>query len=327
VYQTEVINALLEQIQGINTGEDPVFVIGATNYPERVDPALRRAGRLDQVVEVPLPNIAGLEKIFDYYLKPHRTEKEVARGVDTRSLAELSFGLTGADVEFFVRGAARRARRARRKITQEDLLAEVTRLPRHPDSVPRRSSEELRRTAVHEAGHAVARLLSSTEGEDITFVTIVPRLDGTLGFVATVPLDGYVLTRRTMLEKLETFLAGRAAEEIVFGADEVGAGAGGPSRDSDLAVATQLAELYVCRTGLGGDGSLHWTESATPAQAKQVDAMLGKAYDDIVARLEEHRALLDEIVDILVKKQELSGAELRQLLERTLRKAKARATQ
>ena len=101
----------------------------ATNYVERVDPALRRAGRLDQSSSTPATNIAGLEQIFAYYLAPHRIANEVARGVKTRTLAELTFGLTGADVEFFVRGAARRARRANRKINQADLVAEITVAP------------------------------------------------------------------------------------------------------------------------------------------------------------------------------------------------------
>jgi ATP-dependent Zn protease len=313
VYQTEVINALLEQIQGFDTGE-PVIVIGATNYAEHVDPALRRAGRLDQVVRLPLPNVAGLERIFDSHLAPYRAANEVARGVKTRALGELSLGLTGADVEFFVRGAARRARRARRKIGHADLIAEITRRPRRPDSAPRLTREEMRRVAVHEAGHAVARLVSSTQGDDVTFVSIVPRLDGRLGFVATVPLDGHVLTRRTLLERLETVLAGRAAEEVVFGAADVGAGAGGPGKDSDLAVATRMADLFVCKSGLGEDGALYWTESPTPAQEKQMEALLRTAYRSVVARLESHRALLDRVAAALEDEQELSGAELRKLV-------------
>ena len=117
-------------------------------------------------------------------------------------------------------------------------------------------------------------------------MTIVPRMDGSLGFVATAPLDGHVLTRRTMLERLETVLAGRAAEEIVYGADEIGAGAGGYSEDSDLAVATRLAELIVCQSGLGDDDALHWTSEPTAAQEKQIRALLAKAYGNIFARLE-----------------------------------------
>jgi ATP-dependent Zn protease len=316
VYQTDVINALLEQIQGFDT-DDAVVVIGATNYAERIDPALKRPGRLDQVVRFPLPNIPALEEMFDDYLAPHRAAKKVARGVDTRTLAELAWGLTGADVEFFVRGADRRARRAGRKIKQEDLLAEVTRRPRRPDSAPQRGKDELRRTAVHEAGHTVARLVSSTQGEDVTFVTIVPRLDGSLGFVATAPREGHTYTRRTLLERLETVLAGRAAEELVYGADDIGAGAGGPSESSDLAVATRLAELIVCQSGLGDDDALHWTSEPTPAQVKQIGAMLTKSYGSILDRLEANRDLLDRIVEVLEGKQELSGTELRGLLARS----------
>ena len=122
----------------------------------------------------------------------------------------------------------------------------------------------MRRVAVHEAGHAVARLISSTRGGHVSFVTIIPRMDGSLGFVASVPLDGHVLTRRTMLEALETALAGRAAEEVVFGADDIGQERAGRATSSDLAVATRLAELVVCQSGLGDDGALHWTEHADP---------------------------------------------------------------
>jgi AAA+ superfamily predicted ATPase len=312
-YQTEVINALLEQVQGIETS-DAVVVIAATNYLDKIDPALRRAGRLDQVVQIPLPNIASLEEIFRYYLKPHRADSQVAADVHERTLAELAFGLTGADVEFFVRGAARRARRERRPIAQVDLLAEVTRRPRRSDSAPRLGPDEMRRVAVHEAGHTLARLVSSTRGDDITFVTIVPRTDGTLGFVASVPQEGAVLTRRTMLEELETVLAGRAAEEVAYGAENVGLGAGGSSARSDLAVATRLATSLVCQSGLGDDGALQWTESPTPAQERQIEALLRKAYSGIVARIQSQRGLFDRIADALVAKQELSGTELRHLL-------------
>jgi ATP-dependent Zn protease len=129
-----------------------------------------------------------------------------------------------------------------------------------------------------------------------------------------VPLDGHVLTRRTMLEQLETVLAGRAAEEIAYGPEEVGAGAGGPDPSSDLAVATRLATLVVCQSGLGDDRALHWTERPTSAQEKQIELLLAKAYRSVLARLEARRGLLDRIVGVLVEKQELSGGELRRLV-------------
>jgi hypothetical protein len=312
-YQTEVINALLEQIQGFEAAA-PIIVLGATNHVEKVDPALRRAGRLDQLVMIPLPNIPALEQIFRYYLKPYRTAGEVAGDIDERHLAELAFGLTGADVEFFVRGASRRARRERRAITQQDLLAEVTRRPRRPDSLPLPDPDGLRRVAVHEAGHAVARLTGSSKGQELTLITIVPRTDGALGFVASVPREGEVLTRRGMMEEVETVLAGRAAEEVIYGSSDVGLGAGGSSESSDLAVATGMATMMVCQSGLGGNGSLHWTRTPTLAQERQIDELLRKSYRATVTRMAANRDLVVAVSQLLVERQEITGHELRQLL-------------
>jgi ATP-dependent Zn protease len=308
-YQSEVINALLEEIQGISTVES-VIVIGATNYVERVDPALRRAGRLDQVVEIPRPNIDGLAKIFDHYLVSYEQRSEL----NTRALAELAFGLTGADVEFFVRGAARRARRESRPLGQLDLVAEITRRPRRPDSAPRLNPEEILRVAAHEAGHAVARLLSSSKGEDLAFATIIPRLDGSLGYVASVPSDSNVMTRHSMVEYLGICLAGRAAEELVFGPDNIGGGAGGPSDTSDLAVATRFATQIVCQSGLGDDSSLMWTATPTPEQQLQIGELLRNTYQSIRLTLASNRPTLDLVANSLAEKQELSGKELRELV-------------
>jgi ATP-dependent Zn protease len=302
-----VINGLLEQIQGIQSTET-VIVIGATNYPDKVDPALRRSGRLDQVIEIPLPNIDGLEQIFGYYLARFEAEGGRLGEVNARELAELSFGLTGADVEFFIRGGARRARRQGIPLGQPHLVAEVTRRP-----APRLGKDEMRRVAIHEAGHALSRLLSSSQGEELSFATIVPRLDGSLGFVASVPGDVNTMTRRTMLEFLQTALAGRAAEEIEFGSDEVGSGAGGPNPSSDLAAATRFAMLIVCQSGLGEDGSLLWTSTPNAAQEQQMEAVLRNAYRNILTRLRDNRTVLAKIADALVDKQELSGKELRKL--------------
>jgi cell division protease FtsH len=199
-------------------------------------------------------------------------------------------------------------------VGQIDLVAEVTRRPRRPDSAPRLGAEEMHRVAVHEAGHTVARLISSTQGDDLTFASIIPRLDGSLGFTATVPAGTRLLTRRTLLEQLETVLAGRAAEEVVFGTDDIGAGAGGPDTNSDLAVATRLATLIVCQSGLGGDNALHWTTRPTAGQEHQIDDLLRTGYSSVLARLQVQRPLLDRVAAALDAKQELSGNELRRLV-------------
>lgn len=312
IYQTDVINAVLEQLQGMDP-EEPVMVIGATNYVDKVDPALRRPGRLDQVVVIPRPNVAALEHIFAHHLQAHRDAGQLAPDVDERAVAPLAFGLTGADVEFFVRGAARRARKEGRPITQGDLIAEVTRRPRHPGSVLRLLPKEMHRVAVHEAGHALSTLLEGDGGTPIAFLSIIPRTDGSLGFTATVPDEGAVMTRRQVLDRLRTILSGRAAEELVFGADEVGLGAGG-GESSDLAVATRIATHLVCSTGLGGNGRLAWTSTPSRAQHAQVEALLGDAYRAAQRLLGEHRATLERIVAALLAAQELDGAAVRALL-------------
>lgn len=312
-YQTEVVNAMLEEVQGI-VSSGSVILVAATNYPEKVDPALRRAGRLDQVVTIPLPSIEGLERIFEFHLSKLEGDAKIGNDVDLHLLAFLAFGLTGADVEFFVRGAARRARHENRPICQADLVAEVTRRPRRPDSAPQLGPSDLHRVAVHEAGHALARVMSSSKGMDLAFISIIPRMDGTLGFVASAPTESQVLTRRTMLERLETTLAGRAAEAVVFGPDDVSTGAGGSSEHSDLAVATGTATYFVCQSGLGGPTALLWTTSPSHEQTARVNELLDQAYNSVLARLELQRELLLRIADVLKEKQEMSGDELRQLV-------------
>ena len=170
--------------------------------------------------------------------------------------------------------------------------------------------------AVHETGHALARLMSSSKGDDLAFISIIPRTDGSLGFTASAPADSQVLTRRTMLERLETALAGRAAEAVVFGAEDVSSGAGGSSEHSDLAIATSTATYFVCQSGLG-DASLHWTTAPTTEQTAQVTELLNKAYNSILARLELQRDSLLRIADVLEKRQELTGDDLRRLIHET----------
>ncbi len=318
VYQTEVVNALLEQIQGLDANE-PVIVIGATNYLEKIDPALRRAGRLDQVIQLPRPNVAALEQIFTHYLQPHRKLNNVAREVRVNGLAQLAYGLTGADVEFFVRGAARRARKDGRKISQADLLAEVTRRPRRADTAQRLTAEDMRRVAVHEAGHALSALGGTDGAPELTFVSIIPRMDGSLGFTASMPPESGVMTRVAVLERMRTILAGRAAEEVVYGKDDISLNCGG-GPTSDLAVATRVATSVVCTSGFGSDGNLHWTSAPTPAQARQVDALLRNSYRNAVTFLRARRLVLVRIADALVEKQELDGVAVRWLASPTREK-------
>ena len=191
-YHTEVVNALLAEIQGFND-QKPVFVIGATNFPNKVDPALRRSGRLDKLVYIPHPNVEALTSIYDYYLADTELIGQKSEDVDTKFLGGISFGITGADVESFVRGAVRRARKMQAPLCQQHLIDEITGKSRYQNS-GRLSPEEMHRVAVHEAGHALLQILSGNQ--QLAYVSIVPRENGSLGFVANMPSSQNMRTRK-----------------------------------------------------------------------------------------------------------------------------------
>lgn len=312
-YSTQVVNALLAELQGFSDREK-VIVVGATNNLENIDPALRRAGRLDRVVEVTLPTIDALEKVFAYYLKVHGVALGDGSDIDLRPLAEAAFGRTGADVSLAVRGALRRARLARRPMRQDDLLAELFNRPLENDYVRPLRGEGLRRTAIHEAGHAVLRLTVGAAFGGIAYLSIIPRPDGSLGFMSLRPNpDASTLTRADYLSLMDVTLGGRAAEEVFFGREAVGAGAGGSDK-SDLAKAMTLALDMVCRLGLGREMRLLWRESPSDADAAEAETLLAEAYGRAVALIADRRELVERIAAALVDRQELSGEELRRLV-------------
>jgi hypothetical protein len=304
-YQTEVINAVLEQMQGLDPTA-PVFVIAATNNAERVDSALRRAGRLDRVVNIPYPTSEALSAMYaDALASQHGSAAAAPQGINLVLLGRLSLGLTGADVDLIVRGAARRARRAARDITTEDLIAEITHKPREDGAVRRLGPAELERVAIHEAGHALARYLSSTAGEDLGFVSIVPRSDGSLGFVALAPNDRVLHTRRDYRELIDVALAGRAAEDLRYGADGISGGCA-----SDLVAATATALQMITRHGLGPHGRLVSIREPAAEHLKEAEELLASSYRSVLEQFRRHEATLNRLATRLFERQELAAEEV-----------------
>ena len=284
--------------------------MGATNFPHKVDPALRRAGRLDKLVYIPHPNVEALKSIYDYYLSNKALVGQKADDIDTKFLGGMSFGLTGADVETHVRGAVRRARKDQKPLNQQHLIDEITGKSRSQQN-SRLSPEEMHRVAVHESGHAMLQIL--TGHQQIAYVSIVPRENGSLGFVANMPSSQNMRTRKQYLEHLQVVLAGRAAEEIVFGKDNISGGAGGDSQSSDLAVATRLATNLVCNLGMGKTSTLIWGNTPSADQQEEIEKLLQEAYSTALAKLEAHRKSLNALSKALVEKQELMGDEVKNI--------------
>jgi AAA+ superfamily predicted ATPase len=308
IYQTEVVNAVLEQMQGFDESA-PVVVLGATNNENRVDPALKRSGRLDFVIRIPRPNSHALSQIYKYYISSTTTPLQHS-DIDVLALGKLSVGLTGADIERIVRGAVRRARKNNREMSQSDLIAELTNKPRNPDNILRLDYEELERTAYHEAGHALALFLSRSKGSDIGFVTIVPRNDGTLGFVAPLHEDRTNLTREDYRERIEIFLAGRASEAFKYGEEQVSSGAA-----SDLRAATALAIDMIKNLGASQERKLLWSDTATHKDIEQAGQLLSDIYDGFMDKLQDNKEALVRLAEEIIAKQELTGDDVRKILQ------------
>lgn len=295
---TPIINALLAEIDG-SRGREGVVVIGATNYPQGVDSALRRSGRLDRELRVRLPDAPTLARIF-------RAHLDGLGDADLSAASVAATGASGADCERWCREARRTARAAGRAVTAADLLAEIrgVRVARNPAVA--------KRVACHEAGHAVVGLLLRPGTMQMVSVRGGVLGAGTGGGVlwATDP-EG--CTEHEIGTTLQRILAGRAAEQVVLG--DIGGGCGGPP-DSDLGQATAIAASAELAWGLGerltwrGDPTpetLAETLARNPDVAVRVERRLADAYAAACGLLRANRPAIDAMMRALLERETLSG--------------------
>ncbi len=301
-----IINTLLELLDGA-TGREGLIVIGATNFPENIDPAIRRAGRLDREFEIGPPDVAALAGIYRYHLG------DVVQPADLSRIAALSHGKTGADVVKWARGARRRARLERRAVVFDDVFQEIV------GAVPDADEPFLRRVAVHEAGHAVVFTLQYPDSP--TTVSM-----GANGFGARAmlmaPKNQSALTEAGINDMLIMFLAGRAAEEVICGKPSAGAGG---SPDSDLAKATRLAMAAEVSFGLGSSG-LIWRYLSTLDSFERVLANRGgtesavrkrldDAYTETKKLITENRSTVERLAAVLLARVVLVPEEVRKIIQ------------
>jgi cell division protease FtsH len=231
-YVVEVVNGLLEQLDGLSGREGLIF-LAATNDVSRCDPALIRAGRLNRIIEVKRPGIDDVQKMFRV-----RLARDL-EGVDLRPVSELTLGGTGADVERIVKDARRAARHAGRKLEIDDLRNAVVQQDDRPESLRRRA-------AVHEAGHILADVIHYGP-DDVYAKLALSKGHGGVAFrTKAPPLNGVF---EDYVTRLEVLLAGRTAEEVLLGSASHGAGG---AAGSDLDQATTVAAAIVASFGLTG---------------------------------------------------------------------------
>ncbi|RAU22180.1 ATP-dependent Zn protease [Paramagnetospirillum kuznetsovii] len=301
-YSIQVVNAFLELLDGASA-RDGVVVVGATNNPDRIDPAITRAGRLDRHIQIGLPDQTALLQIFRHHLGSDLSNDDLAPA------AMLALGGSGADVAKWIRGARRRGRQDRRPMHLDDLMAEIR------GSAQTVSAEICRCCAVHEAGHALAIALHRPDA--VKHVSI-RQTGSTGGGVLSHRPEMELATSADIDQLLITTLAGRAAEELVLGQVSSGSG-GGP--DSDLARATMLATTAITALGLGGQSVPIWSGIPTPDSldlllirrpdiSLQVEDRIRRAYAAAMDRLTTNRTTLDLIVERLLEIETMSGEEL-----------------
>lgn len=313
-YHRQVINALLELLDGAQSHEG-VIVIGATNYPDIIDPALLRAGRLERHFSIPLPNEAARYDIFRFYLRGDLADEALD------DVVSASEGWSGADIEQCVRDARRHARRAKRSMSLSDLVTAM------PPVIPVPMAVQ-RCVAAHELGHAILGIL--LEADPLVSVSIqrsiqVGRSSQSLGHTE---FEARLFSRKTsthLRNKIATLLGGIAAEELLFG--EFGNGAGGdPS--ADLNRATDLATMVEIKWGLGKTLSVEPGDSPRELSAfrhrrkalsKSVEATLQAEFRRAKFLLEGHRDALLDLHAGLLREGSLAAAVVRAAVERNER--------
>ncbi len=319
----QTLNQLLVEMDGLEQNSG-IIVVAATNRPDVLDPALLRPGRFDRRIVIDYPDAKGREAI----LRVHLRGKPLADDVDIEKLAKQTAGFSGADLANMVNEAAiLAARKNKTKIEMSDLLEALEKVIAGPERKSRLITEKEKRIlAYHESGHAlVSKLLKVRE---VTKVTIIPR-GLALGYTLNLPQeDRYLMTRKELLDEMTVMLAGRAAEEVVFG--EVTTGA-----QNDLERVTELARKMVCEFGmserlgpvtlgrkagpifLGRDivEDRNYSEAVANEIDREVRRIVEECYERAKRLLQENRHLLDAIANRLLEKETIDGEELDELLK------------
>lgn len=320
----QTLNQLLVEMDGFSVNEG-IIVMAATNRPDVLDPALLRPGRFDRHIVIDKPDLKGRVEI----LKVHTRGKPLEKDVDLEVLAKRTPGFTGADLENVVNEAALlAARRHKKKIANEDLEEAIDRIVAGPEKKSRIIGEKEKKIiAYHESAHAlVAKLLPNTD--PVHKVSIIPR-GSALGYVLQLPVeDRYLITKTEILDRITVALAGRVAEEMVFG--EISTGA-----SDDLEKATKMARKMIMEFGMSANlGPLtfgnkqdlvflgrdiardrNYSEEVAAAIDKEVKDMVQGCYARAESLLRENRERLQAIADALIEKETLEGEELEALLE------------
>ncbi len=308
----QTLNQLLVEMDGFDSTTG-VILLGATNRPEILDPALLRPGRFDRQVVMDRPDLEGREAI----LKIHSRDVKLADSVDLRKIARATAGFVGADLANVINEAALLAVRAGRKeVLQEDLTEAIEKAVAGLQKKNRLINPKERKiVAYHETGHALTAAFSPT-ADPVQKITIVPRGVGALGYTLQTPTeDRFLMSEDELLSKIDVLLGGRAAEQITF--NEVSTGAA-----NDLTRATDIVRSMIAEYGmsekfrnmvLSKRGSQFLGEAAAPKMAREYSEATQQYIDEEIARIIDER--YNKVLSLLRDKGPQLESIARKLLE------------
>jgi cell division protease FtsH len=321
----QTLNQLLAEMDGFDPNKG-VMMMAATNRPEILDPALLRPGRFDRQVLVDRPDVKGREKI----LQLHAKKIKLSPSVDLTLIAAKTPGFVGADLANIVNEAALlAARQAKEAVEASDFDEAIERVVAGLQKKSRvMSPKEKKTVAYHESGHAlVAELVPGTD--PVAKISIIPRGIAALGYTQQTPTeDRYLMTRSELLARIYVLLGGRVAEEMIFGDVSTGA-------QNDLQRATEIARTMVTQFGMSEKLGLvslegprqplflpvpmasakEYSDDTAQAIDAEVKQILTEAHEKVTDTLAVHRGALEELAQLLLKKEVVERPELQAILK------------
>jgi cell division protease FtsH len=307
----QTLNQLLTEMDGFE-GNNGVIIIAATNRPDVLDAALLRPGRFDRQVQVDPPDYKGRLAI----LKVHSRDKKVDSDISLETIARRTPGFTGADLANLMNEAAIfTARRHKEAITMSEINDAIDRVVMGMEGRSLADGKKRRLIAYHEIGHALVGAIVGYK--PLQKVTILPR-GRSAGSAWYMPDEEQGLVSRSeFLADIATTMGGRAAEEVIFGADEVTAGASG-----DIEMVTQTARNMITRYGMSNLGQFALQSDGDYSEeiAAKIDSEIRKLVEagrlKAIEIISEHRQLVELLTDVLLDKETIEGEEFRQIIDR-----------
>ena len=323
----QTLNQMLVEMDGFGENQG-IIVMAARNRVDILDPAIMRPGRFDRKVAVGRPDVRGREEI----LKVHAKNKPLGDDVDLESIARTTAGFTGADLENLLNEAAIYAARFDRNyLVQDDIKQAFVKVGIGAEKKSRLiSDKEKKITAYHESGHAILFHLLPDVGP-VYSVSIIPTGVSAAGYTMPLPeKDEMFVTKGKMMQELVVDLGGRAAEELIFGKEEVTTGA-----SQDIKQATELARNMVSIYGMSDDiGLIHYGsnddevfigrdlahskaygEEATTRIDREVKRIIDESYEKAISMIREHMDVLEKSAALLLEKEKISRDEFEALFE------------